>query len=73
MNSFLGVTMLLPALGGALVDWINAPVVFALCATLSVFGYRAACRLPGRADIATRGLPAPALAEATAPRGGGAE
>src|SRR6185295_1054151 len=31
MNSFLGVTMLLPALGGALVDWINPPVLFTLC------------------------------------------
>ena len=65
--------MLLPALGGALVDWINAPVLFTLCALLSVFGYRAACRLPGRAAIAARGVPGPVIAEATVPRGGGAE
>jgi hypothetical protein len=57
MNSFLGTTMLLPAVGGALVDWFNAPVVFALCAAAALFGYRAAAGLPDRAGVAARGIP----------------
>ena len=65
MNSFLGVTMLLPAVGGALVDWINAPVVFGLCAAAATFGYRAACGLPDQADIEARGLAPEAIAEPT--------
>ena len=74
MNSFLGATMLLPALGGALVDWLNAPVVFALCAVAALFGYRAASGLPDRAGVAARGIPPEALAEPTSrvgPGGGG--
>jgi hypothetical protein len=61
MNTFLGPSLAVPVLGGALVDWTNAPVVFALCGVLSLFGYRAACRLPE-----TRGLPPEALHEEAA-------
>lgn len=74
MNSFLGVTMLLPTVGGALVDWFNAPLVFMLCAAAALFGYRAASGLPDQAGIALRGMPAEALAEPTTrigPGGGG--
>jgi len=46
MNTFLGATMLLPIVGGALVDGFNAPTVFALCGLLAVFGHRAASGLP---------------------------
>ena len=45
-NTFIGPTMLLPALGGALVDWTNAPVVFALCSVAGLIGFRAALELP---------------------------
>jgi len=45
-NTFVGPTMLLPMLGGALVDRFSAPVLFALCAGLALIGYRAAGRLP---------------------------
>jgi hypothetical protein len=72
MNSFLGTTMLLPTLGGALVDWLNAPVVFVMCAAAALIGYRAASGLPDRAGIAARGMPPEALAEPTARAGGGA-
>jgi MFS family permease len=58
MNTFLGPSMLLPMLGGALVDWINAPAVFAGCALFSWAGFRAASRLPE-----TRGLPPEAFHE----------
>lgn len=55
MNTFIGPTMLLPALGGVLVDAINAPVVFALCALLAWTGARAAAKLP---RVMGRGLEA---------------
>uniref|UniRef100_A0A832I2R3 MFS transporter n=1 Tax=Eiseniibacteriota bacterium TaxID=2212470 RepID=A0A832I2R3_UNCEI len=58
MNTFLGPSMLLPALGGALVDWFNAPVVFGLCALLAWTGHRAATGLPDQ-----RGVPPEALSE----------
>jgi hypothetical protein len=72
MNSFLGTTMLLPAVGGALVDWFNAPVVFALCAAAALFGYRAAAGLPNRASVAARGIPpaAPGLSNPIGSAGG---
>jgi hypothetical protein len=46
MNTFVGIPMLLPVVGGALVDLINAPTVFALCGVASLVGVRAALRLP---------------------------
>jgi hypothetical protein len=46
-STFVAPTMLLPALGGLLVDWTSAPVVFALAALGSWIGFRAAARLPG--------------------------
>jgi hypothetical protein len=52
MNTFLGVTMVLPILGGAGVDLLGAPVVFALCSIAALFGVRAASRLD-----AGRGIP----------------
>jgi hypothetical protein len=52
INTFLGPTMLLPMLGGALVDWFNAPVLFVLCAGGALVGVRAAWRLHD-----SRGLP----------------
>jgi hypothetical protein len=45
-NTFIGPSMLLPMLGGAVVDLVNAPVVFALCGFTALAGHRAACRLP---------------------------
>jgi MFS family permease len=48
MNTFLGPMMLLPMLGGFVVDLANAPLLFAVCALMSVAGYLAASRLPGR-------------------------
>jgi hypothetical protein len=47
--------MLLPMLGGALVDWLNAPVLFALCALAGLVGVRAAWKLRD-----SRGVPAEA-------------
>jgi hypothetical protein len=61
INTFLGPTMLLPALGGALVDRLNAPVLFALCSAAGLVGVRAAWRLRD-----SRGLPAGATAPAGA-------
>jgi hypothetical protein len=46
MNTFVGVPMLLPMVGGALVDLTNAPIVFALCGAASLIGVRAAWGLP---------------------------
>lgn len=46
MSTFLGPGMLLPLAGGALVDRIHAPAVFALCGLFSWVGYLAAGRLP---------------------------
>jgi hypothetical protein len=63
INTFLGPAMLLPMLGGALVDWINAPVVFALCSAAGLVGVRAAWRLrdsrgvPAEAEAADMDLP----------------
>jgi hypothetical protein len=45
-NTFLGPFMLLPMAGGALVDVIQAPAVFALCSLGALVGHRAARRLP---------------------------
>jgi hypothetical protein len=63
INTFLGPLMLLPVLGGALVDWLNAPTLFALCAVAGLVGVRAAWRLP-----ASRGpaLPSPGTGAAGA-------
>jgi hypothetical protein len=55
INTFLGPAMLLPMLGGALVDWLNAPVLFTLCAAAGIVGVRAAWKLRD-----SRGLPAEA-------------
>ena len=69
MNTFLGFTMVLPAIGGALVDALDAPLVFALCGATALFGYRAASRLDDG-----RGQPAEALTAAagsTSAGGGG--
>jgi hypothetical protein len=61
--------MLLPMLGGALVDLVNAPLVFVLCSAGALFGYRAAVRLPDTRPV----RPAAALASPEhAGRGGGA-
>ena len=58
INTFLGPTMLLPMLGGALVDWLNAPVLFALCAAAGLVGVRAAWRLrDSRGHPGVTGLP----------------
>ena len=46
MNSFLGPTMLMPAAGGALLDVIGAPALFALCGVVGFVGFRAARLLP---------------------------
>ena len=53
MNAFLAPTMLLPLLGGAIVDTVNAPSLFLLCGLGSIVGYRAATRMPERAARAT--------------------
>ncbi len=45
INTFLGPFMLLPMLGGALVDLLGAPPVFALCSLVGLAGVRAAWRL----------------------------
>jgi MFS family permease len=46
MNTFVGPTMLLPMIGGTIVDWINAPVMFAACAAAALITVRAAGKLP---------------------------
>lgn len=46
MHTFLGPTMLFPAIAGAIVDASSAPVVFGLCALAGIVGYRAATALP---------------------------
>jgi MFS family permease len=48
MYTFLGPTMLLPMLGGFLVDAVNAPFLFLVCGVVCVTGYVAASGLPGR-------------------------
>jgi Na+/melibiose symporter-like transporter len=48
VNTFHGPTMLLPLLGGLVVDATNAPTLFALCAGAALVGSRAAARLPTR-------------------------
>jgi MFS family permease len=52
LNTFLGPTMLLPVLGGALLDATSAPVLFALCGILALAGVAAAAKLPGPREIA---------------------
>ena len=49
MYAFLAPTMLLPMLGGGIVDATNAPFLFLLCGIASILGYRAATRMPERA------------------------
>lgn len=56
MNTFIGPTMLLPKFGGALVDAINAPVVFALCAPIAWAGMWAASRLPKTSGLEPEAL-----------------
>ena len=53
INTFLGPIMLLPMLGGWLVDRLNAPALFALCAVAALVGVRAAWRLPAARGPAT--------------------
>jgi hypothetical protein len=48
VNTFIGPTLFLPALGGVLVDAANAPVLFATCGVLALIGARSAWRLPLR-------------------------
>ena len=55
INTFLAPAMLLPTLGGALVDRLNAPLVFLLCSVVALVGVRAAARLRD-----SRALPAEA-------------
>ena len=57
INTFLGPTMLLPMLGGLVVDATNAPALFALCAGAGLIGFRAAARLPERSSSVA--LPVP--------------
>jgi hypothetical protein len=45
INTFLGPFMLLPTLGGLLVDHLGAPAVFALCSGIGLVGIRAAWKL----------------------------
>ncbi len=45
-STFLGPFMFMPMVGGALVDLVHAPAVFALCAVAALVGHRAARRLP---------------------------
>lgn len=47
-NTFIGPTMLLPFVGGALVDWTNPPVLFGVCGFMGLIGFQAATRLPRR-------------------------
>ncbi len=61
INTFLGPIMMLPMLGGALVDWLNAPVLFLLCAAVGLVGVRAAVKLRD-----SRGLPPAARAPSEA-------
>jgi hypothetical protein len=62
MNSFLGAANLLPMFGGAIVDALDAPVLFALCGLGAILGVRAARRLapPGgrSGDDGVAALPA---------------
>lgn len=51
LNTFLGPTMLLPALGGAVVDAASAPVLFAACGVVALIGARSAWRLPRRRHV----------------------
>jgi hypothetical protein len=56
INTFLGPFMLLPMLGGALVDWLDAPAVFVLCSLVGLVGVRAAWKLrDSRAAAETAG------------------
>jgi len=52
LNTFLGPTLLLPAIAGALLDVTSAPVLFALCGALALWGSRAAMKLPRPAALA---------------------
>lgn len=53
-NTFIGPTMLLPMLGGAILDRTNPPVLFGLCGAAALIGFRAALRLPETSGVATR-------------------
>lgn len=65
-STFLGPFMFLPMLGGALVDRLSAPLVFALCALAGIVGHLAARGLPD-----TRVAPARAPLEVTGHGGAG--
>jgi MFS family permease len=56
MNTFVGPSMIVPAIGGALVDVIGTPAVFALCSLIAWAGYRAATRLPEVRGLSPEGL-----------------
>ena len=56
MNTFVGVSMLLPAIGGAFADLVSLPVLFALCAVLAAWGAIAAARLPAHGHLEPEGL-----------------
>jgi hypothetical protein len=52
LNTFVGPTMLLPAVGGLLVDVANAPALFAIVGVLAFASVRSAARLPGPRELA---------------------
>ena len=68
-NTFIGPASLLPMLGGALVDLVNAPAVFVLCSAAALYGFRAAARLPDTRRAGAVEVPA---SPEPAGRGGGA-
>ena len=55
LNTFLGPTLLLPAIAGALLDVTSPPLLFAVCGALALWGSRAAAKLPGPAALALAG------------------
>lgn len=50
MLTFLGITTLLPMLGGAFVDAFGAPLLFTVCGVLTLFGATRLARLPETRD-----------------------
>lgn len=59
LNTFVGPTMLLPMLGGALLDMTNPPLLFALCGVLALIGSHAASKLPRPHEIGLDTTPPP--------------
>jgi Na+/melibiose symporter-like transporter len=57
VNTFLGPTLLLPMLGGLLLDRTSAPLLFAACGVLALLGARAAFGLPRPEELASAALP----------------